>query len=429
MSFLRRQDLRWTYSRSGFITKRHNSLLHYHLLFFLSQTLLLTAFCLGYVSRSNSPSQQFSDFLFPQEPSHAFEQFTLCLTISIVLHMSISILSITLLQITWLSSNLEFVKTYFKLYLPKNFCIWKFQCHFFPIKIINHVFQHSYLQQALSDCKFIIYFCTLSSDSLPVSYIKKVLVHIVFDIYLIVTAHWDVIIQPGEELLLPTPSLFICTQLVVLCYWFITFAHFPTPGTVHSALFSCFVFMIKSPEVKSHWATCVFYTCLRDAVCCESSRSLVSPCLQQGKLAYPLSHPHEPQASLVLSSPLPHVLIPQKPAQENQFCPKLTQGQWFLIHLSHSCANARANPREQDQEHSLRPPPQLGCSAGQGCAGLKPPHNHSPVWCDPTRQALCRAQNSAPPLLEQSTAWPCSSWNQRAPSNHFHSTWSDLISW
>lgn len=64
---------------------------------------------------------------------------------------------------------------------------------------------------------------------------QEVPVHLEADVFLTVTAHWHIIIQLCEELLLPIPSQFVWAQLVVLCYWFITFAH---PGAVHSALFS-----------------------------------------------------------------------------------------------------------------------------------------------------------------------------------------------
>lgn len=206
------------------------------MLVFLFQPLLITVFflCVN-ASWSTSSSQQFSGLPFPKRLSRVCEQFRLCLPICITLRMPTSILSILLLQITWLSSNLEFINTSFKLCWPKKPLHLQICCYFLSTEIINHQFQHRYLQPALSDCKFIIYFCTLPSGSLPVSYIRKVPVHLESDVFLIVTAHWDIIIQHCEELLLPIPSQFTCAQLVVLCYWFITFAH---PGTVHSALFS-----------------------------------------------------------------------------------------------------------------------------------------------------------------------------------------------
>lgn len=181
----------------------------------------------------------------------------------------------------------------------KTVCICKIHSYFLPIKIINHLFWHRYLQQALSDCTFIIYFSTLSSDSLPISYIKEVPVQIVSDTYLIVTAHWDIIIQHGEELLLPTPSQFICTLPVVLYYWFITFACLPAPAL-------SFVCTIKSPEVKPHWAMCSFtHVGMMQFAATPAdphpTRHSASPCLQQGNLTCPLFYPCKAQASLDLA--------------------------------------------------------------------------------------------------------------------------------
>lgn len=135
----------------------------------------------------------------------------------------------------YLTFNLEFINASFKLRWPTKILQLQIHCYFLTTEIINYQFQHRYLQPALSDCKLIIYFCALPSGSLPVSYIRKVPVHLESDVFLIVTAHWDIITQCCEELLLPIPSQFTCAQLVVLCYRFITFAH---PGTMDSALFS-----------------------------------------------------------------------------------------------------------------------------------------------------------------------------------------------
>lgn len=86
----------------------------------ISASVNYSIFFFVYASWSTSSSQQFSGLPFPKRLSRVCEQFRLCLPICITLRMPTSILSILLLQITWLSSNLEFINTSFKLCWPKK---------------------------------------------------------------------------------------------------------------------------------------------------------------------------------------------------------------------------------------------------------------------------------------------------------------------
>lgn len=197
LCFLRWRDLSWTHSRPGCTTKRHNSLLHYHFLFSLSRFLLLTALCSVYVSWSTSPSQQFSHLSFPKSPALPVSHSCVFWYALPYIHQHLFHLShCSKLPGFQVISNLS--KPTLSFTSLKKVCICKLQHYFLPIKIINHCSSTDIYNKLclIARLSFISILCLLTLCQSHTS--RKCLVHIVSDIYLIVTAHWDRIIQHGE---------------------------------------------------------------------------------------------------------------------------------------------------------------------------------------------------------------------------------------
>lgn len=154
----------------------------------------------------------------------------------------------------------------------------------------------------------------------------------------------------------------------------------------------------QKPRSKTPLSYTYFYTCLRDAVCCEPSRSSLHQALSLSLLAArkSCSSPH-----LLSQSPsLPRPLLPTP---------------------QHPCARESALNLSKIEIKKIKPLFKNEC----------PQSMSSQLRAGPTEPQLrvgrshtsgsVLARNCAPPFsLDQGTAWPSSSWSQITPRGHFH---------